>query len=264
MLAGSSLDVRVALSKTLDGVSAIRAPSVHLLYLRTMNAHLDCHPDVDAALQGLPMPAAVVPSGCDEVGALVRMLGVTVRQVHTSPGIAQQASVLVAGCSSRLPDYLPDGFFERGGILITSGRSILDVPLPTGLITILPAAPPASVVLNIRDDAVLGQARKVHLEAGHIPIGVHTPGDPRVSVVATSRGGEPIVVVVRIGAGWLLHSVAHWVQLASPDDLSGGMISSVVDRNRRSHAAPAHVAAIQAMSRALILGLSTVLSGSEQ
>lgn len=256
MLARPGLDARVHLADVLDGKPSHSSPSVHLLYSSMIATQLRWFTDVDYAIQALPGRAAgVVPSSCDAVGSLARMLGASVRQLHLNPVAANQTRLIVAGCSRNLPDLLPSDFFERGGVLVTSDQTILDVPFPPGLLSILSPASPRQASLLIHHDQH-SVSRKVKLAAGHIPVRLIDPDNPNARVVAVDRlTGDPIVVQVRVGSGWVLHSVAHWFQDETPG------ISVFVEPRRgydrvQQHRAPSGlVDAARAMVLSLLHGL---------
>lgn len=254
-------DPRAVVARELDDAAVRRSSSIHLLYRDVISAQAHSLTGLDLAIDRLPQRfAAVVPSNCDDIGALVRMAGIPVRQTVRDPGLAACSPILVAGCSRELRDYLPDDFFDRGGVLITSDRTILDVPLPAGLITTLPPAAPRAVRIGIAGEAS-SIPHSVRLAAGHIPVRIVNPCDPRVHVIATAHtSGEPIVVAVHIGNGWLLHSVAHWYQDDAP------FTRFVIDRaSPPGEHAPKLVRlglddAIRAMSLSLLRGLHVVFA----
>ena len=239
-----SLDPRVALSDAIDGAPVEGSSTIHRHYAAIIRAHSRRFTGLDIALNhAAPTVAAVLPSTCDHPGALLRMAGFTIRQAVLSPAILADARVLVAGCSRCLPSFLPDGFFHRGGILVSSDRTILDVPLPDGVLTRHQPSPARSVPLLVHDERQ-SIAQGTSLAAGHIPVSLQDRDPARVMVIATDcTSGEPVVFAVRIGNGWLLHSIAHWYQDSCVPGETDTLLQSV-----------------RAMSLALLTGLQRVLS----
>ena len=165
----------------------------------------------------------VVDSHFDDVPHLLRRLGFRPRPI-AGEDLAETALPVVAiGCPhrhTRLDRVDVDRFLQRGGVLLSSDRAIR-LPGISAFLGHLPGRPltRARLVRAHRNehDAIA----PVWLDAGHLPIDPATLDASDAQALATNPlTGEPLVVVVRSGAGALIHSVPHWLQQPQPDALT--------------------------------------------
>ena len=209
-------DPRSLLSFRLDGEMVESSETVRQVH-STFLSHFE--PQFSSVFSWLrEMPAGdlvALPSSCDDIATVFDLAGARPVSVSMSPTARLYPRIIVAGCSRHPFQTLaidPVGFMESGGVLVTSDRTIASVQLPPGLISSMSPAAPGRARLPILATAP-GMSPAVALAAGHLPVAVDHGAGTNVQVLAADiLTGKPVVLAVRVGVGWLLHSVAHWYQ----------------------------------------------------
>lgn len=231
MLGHFEQDLRARLARQLDGRLIESAETTRQVYATLLDAMSDRFAGVLKILRSLdPLEVVLVESAADDVCLLFRMMGVEAVTPDSAAFDPSRTRLLVKGCvgrSSSLSSEQLAAFLERGGILVTSDRTIAALPHRPEQIVLDEPAPPRRGRVKPAGQAavawaqVVGEGHEfapaVALDAGYLPIDVVPSADESTVVLAhDALGGHPLVVVAPVGNGWLLHSVAHWYQRA-PD-----------------------------------------------
>jgi hypothetical protein len=209
-------DLRSQLSLRLDGNPVESSQTVRQVHATVLSEFEPQFSRVLAWLRQMPTGELVaLQSHCDAVSTVFDLAGARPVFVTERPSVQLNPRVIIAGCGRQHFQKLaidPVGFMRSGGVLVTSDHTLASVHLPAGLILREPPAAPGRARLPYLETAS-GLAPAVALAAGHIPVSVDNASGTNVHVLATDiLTGKPVVLVVRVGEGWLLHSVAHWYQ----------------------------------------------------
>lgn len=258
MLLQSPSDPRAAMSLALDGRTVAGSAATRLVYRTLLMHYADQRTALFTALD--VQHAVLLPSACDDVAALFRIAGVRPSGSTLCTEGLPNTGLIVAGCRScRSSDMRSklEHFFAGGGVLVTSGRSILDVPLPSDTLHLLPPDAPRHVLQCAHDTLPFA----AHLAAGHIGLRAVDPDDSRLRVLAYDREtGFPLAIALRIGTGWLLHSVPHWYQDACDVPDGDGHDHGLADLSHLrfpSDTTPGLLLAASGMLQILFAGLET-------
>jgi hypothetical protein len=205
---------RGALRLALDGVSPDSAAQHFEAYrlARTLNDTRWGH--VLDALNAAPDGAlSVVGDSADGVGQLLRAAGVRSMR-HPEWGASVEAAAIVwLGCpraaatfdSARLLDFM-----WNGGVLITSDHAA-PMLAARGLLTLAGRGSPRRARARRP-----GAADETLLPAVYMPAGYDRlaplPQAAGRTLCTDALTDEPLVVLVPLGAGALLHAVPHWYQ----------------------------------------------------
>lgn len=222
-------DPRAKLARELDGKPVESTETVDRVYRAVADILEHRFESTLAALRQLKPQEVLLAYSCtDETAPVFQALGVDAAVNRDTDLDLSQTRLAVCSCFGRESPVERGqlaGFFERGGIMVTSDRSIANLPLPAhGLQIDMPAPPKrARLVMSpatTRDWPVVAAggdtlAAAVTLEAGHIPVDVLIDAaQPAIPLAYDVFTGKPLVLVVPVGSGRIVHSVAHWYQFS--------------------------------------------------
>ena len=158
----------------------------------------------------------VIDDHFDNVRLWLSALGLRSRMLAAEDLVASEVELAFVGCPhrfARLDVHQVDAFLDRGGVLVTSDRATM----MDGVGRWLPDAggrAPRRARLEIageEQESIVAPA--VWLHGGHRELHVLDAVGPDLQILATDGlSGEPLVVMRQVGAGRIVHSVAHWLQ----------------------------------------------------
>jgi hypothetical protein len=220
----------------------------------------------------------------DGSSRLLDICGVSHRSASEWRAAFDDAGIVFIGCRRGLADMSAIDvrrFLRRGGTIISSDLAAT-APGLRSLCRPLGCAGPVRARVGVTDPAS-GQTTPAPLPIRDVPEHLQfypainlSPGHPRLAVSAeqlsTTRvlardvlSGDPLVVLVREGNGWLLHAAPHWWQSGGPlNSALGRRLLGSVPGLRRLGPAHAHVSFGEFLSAWTMLwllfsGLSVVL-----
>ncbi len=220
-------DARARLTSRLSGPPVESVDTVDKVYSALIRVVTQRFQPTLELLRALNRHEVLLAHSCaDRVASLFTLLGVD-SEICADPDLdLSSKSLAVFGCFGRQTpvsgDQL-DAFFQRGGVLVTSDRAVVNLTLPGHGIVIDDPAPPTRARMVVSTEMTAGWpelvgdgadlAAAIPLEAGHIPVDMCLDAErPAVALAHDALSARPLVVAAPVHTGWIVHSVAHWYQ----------------------------------------------------
>ena len=208
-------NARTALSIALDGVAprrpAVAAEAYRLARLLTAARWRHVFQALEAVHDGA---LCVVGDETLGIGRLFEAVSVPFTRLPRWNAGVDRAAIVCIGCpqdaqlldSRRLLDFM-----HHGGLLVTSDHAAA-LPAIRGLLPLAGrGAPRRARALRPHSDAD-ALLPAVFMPAGYDRLAPLPDGGPARTLATDALTGEPLVVLVPVGAGALLHAAPHWLQ----------------------------------------------------
>lgn len=199
-----------------NGLPMVGAPESHYALRAAIETLSDDCRAILAALRREQV--AVLSDFFDPVGEMLSTLGVRWERIASEDLPLVQHRIAFAGCPhrhARLDASDLHAFFERGGVLVMSDRAAMMAGpghyLPAGA----GRGPGRTRVMldpTLRDACLPDHLLPaVWLDPGHRPLREPLPDSVKV-LAFDAMVGTPLVVLLPVNGGSILHAVPHWMQ----------------------------------------------------